>query len=105
MAPTLPTATSSGFTGFRLRKNFQISMAPIARGKADFCEGRSPQWMLEDPRTNLAISAWHILQLACGNFIALLNDLSNVMEVNRALLNFEWVTWCPPRRWARKTWS
>jgi hypothetical protein len=40
------------------------------------------KWMLEDLRANLAISARHILQLACGNFIALLNDLSNVMEVN-----------------------
>jgi hypothetical protein len=44
----------------------QIPIALIARGQADLCEGRSPQWMLEDPATDLAISAWHILQLACG---------------------------------------
>jgi hypothetical protein len=65
-----------------LCRSFKYPWRALLAAKPIVVKDDYVKWMLEDPRVNLAISARHILQLVCGNFIALLNDLSNVMEVN-----------------------
>jgi hypothetical protein len=56
--------------------------------------------------TRLAIAYWcRCSDVAAKAYYGEHLQICGASKHFAALLNFEWVTRCPPRRWTRKAWS